>query len=324
MPTERSVTRSADARWSSTDKSPPFLMNMKRERFTYTVHEVSEYINWIYFFHAWGFPASHAAVADLHDCPSCREQWIASFPPEQQAQAREAIRLFTEAREMLVLLDGRFRTHTLFRLCEANSVEDDLLLDGLRFPLLRQQSALRPDTPCLCLSDFVRPLDGGIKDHVGVFAATVDREMEEFHNGDPYHQLLIQTLADRLAEATTERMHLHVRRHSWGYAPDEQLTVRELQDEKFQGIRPAVGYPSLPDQSVNFLIDELLHLKGIGISLTEHGAMRPHASVSGLMFSHPASRYFAIGRIDRQQLEDYAKRRNLPVEAMKKYLKNID
>lgn len=121
--------------------------------------------------------------------------------------------------------------------------------------------------------------------------------MERLYGQDDYKRMLVQTLADRLAEATAEKLHEDVRRKEWGYAPDERLTVRELHNERYQGIRPAVGYPSLPDQSVNFLLDELLDMKQIGISLTENGMMTPHASVSGLMFAHPESRYFSIGKI---------------------------
>ena len=115
-------------------------------------------------------------------------------------------------------------------------------------------------------------------------------------------------------------MHEHVRKEAWGYAKDENLTIPELLIEKYQGIRPAVGYPSLPDQSVNFLLDELLDMKQIGIKLTENGAMCPHASVCGLMFAHPASEYFSVGKIGEDQLQDYARRRGKSVEEMRKFL----
>jgi cobalamin-dependent methionine synthase I len=163
-------------------------------------------------------------------------------------------------------------------------------------------------------------LSGGITDHIGLFATTVDAEMETLYPEDNYRHLLVQILADRLAEATAEKLHETVRKEIWGYAPDEQLTIRQLHNEEFQGIRPAVGYPSLPDQSVNFLLDELLGMKTIGIRLTENGMMQPHASVSGLMFAHPTSCYFSVGKIDEQQLTDYAMRRGLPVEEMKRFL----
>jgi cobalamin-dependent methionine synthase I len=132
--------------------------------------------------------------------------------------------------------------------------------------------------------------------------------------------MMMQLLADRLAEATAELLHEQVRKTFWGYAPDEQLTMDDLLQERFQGIRPAVGYPSLPDTSVNFLIDSLIDMRQIGIRLTSNGAMKPHASVSGLMLAHPSARYFAVGKIDEEQLSDYARRRGVPVELMRKFL----
>lgn len=296
---------------------------MRKQLFTYPVHDVAGYINWIYFFHAWGFPPRFASIAGVHGCDSCRALWLASFPEGERAQAAEAMQLFKEAWRMLDRLDGECRTHAVCRLCDANADGDDLLLDGLRLPLLRQQVNASPDEPYLCLSDFVRPLASGVTDCVGVFAATVDSRMSNLFPDDPYRHLLVQTLADRLAEATAEMLHQHVRRQMWGYAPDERLTVAQLHREEFQGIRPAVGYPALPDQSVNFLLDRLLQMADIGISLTEHGAMQPQASVSGLMIAHPASRYFPVGKISRDQLADYASRRGLPVGDMERFLRHL-
>ncbi|MDE6011656.1 MAG: 5-methyltetrahydrofolate--homocysteine methyltransferase, partial [Prevotella sp.] len=135
-----------------------------------------------------------------------------------------------------------------------------------------------------------------------------------------YQKMMAQLLADRLAEATAERMHEAVRKRYWGYAKDEQLSIHEMQQEHFQGIRPAVGYPSLPDSSLNFLLDSLLDMRQIGITLTENGAMRPHASVSGFMLSHPAARYFSVGKIGEDQLQDYARRRGMSVDVLRKFL----
>ena len=137
---------------------------------------------------------------------------------------------------------------------------------------------------------------------------------------DDYQKMMVQLLADRLAEATAEKLHEEVRRKDWGYAPDEQLTIEEQHAERFQGIRPAVGYPSLPDTSLNFLLDDILHFKQIGIRLTESGAMKPHASVSGMMIAHPQAHYFSIGRIGEDQLRDYACRRGIPAEILRKFL----
>jgi metH: methionine synthase len=247
--------------------------------------------------------------------------WLTGFAEEDRPKASEAMQLFKEANRMLNELDTAYQTHGVVNIMDANADGDDLLLNSKRFPLLRQQTAkLKEDDPFLCLSDFVRPLSSGITDKIGAFATTVDAEMERLYAEDDYKRMLVQTLSDRLAEATAEKLHEDVRKKLWGYAPDENLSVKDLHNEKYQGIRPAVGYPSLPDQSVNFLLDELLDMKQIGISLTENGMMKPHASVCGLMFAHPASRYFSIGKIGEDQLADYAARRGMSIEETKKFL----
>lgn len=293
---------------------------MKQTILSFSVHEVAPYISWVYFFHAWGFQPRFAAIANIHGCDSCRASWLTGFPEEERPKAAEAMQLFKEANRMLNLLDRDFKVHTLFRLCDANADGDNLILDGITFPLLRQQAKKREGGPFLCLSDFVRPLSTGITDTVGVFASSIDADMQELYEQDPYKHLLVQTLSDRLAEAATEKMHEHVRKVAWGYAPDENLTFAELLVEAYQGIRPAVGYPSLPDQSVNFLLNELLDMKQIGITLTENGAMHPHASVCGLIFAHPAAEYFAVGKIGEDQLTDYARRRGMTIAEMRKFL----
>ena len=287
---------------------------------SYKIHTVTPYINWIYFFHAWGFQPRFAAIADIHGCDSCRASWLAGFPEEDRAKAAEAMQLYKDANRMLNQLDEDFEIKSVVKLCEANSDGDNLIIDGVTFPLLRQQAKKREGGPFLCLSDFVRPLSSGIKDTVGAFATSIDADMEGLFEKDPYKHIIVQALSDRLAEAATEKMHEYVRKEVWGYAKDENLSMKDLMVEKYQGIRPAVGYPSLPDQSVNFLLDEVLDMKQIGIKLTENGAMYPHASVCGLMFSHPASQYFAVGKIGEDQLADYAQRRGKTVEEMKKFL----
>ena len=286
----------------------------------YKIHEVSPYINWIYFFHAWGFQPKFAAIADIHGCDSCRAMWLAAFPQEERAKAAEAMQLFKEANRVLNRLDEVITVQCIYRLCSANTEGDNLLIEDTVFPLLRQQTPHPDGSPFLCLSDFIRPLSSGVADTIGLFASSVSAESENYYKDDPYKHLLVQTLTDRLAEAATEKMHEHVRKAVWGYAPDESLSIPDLMAEKYQGIRPAVGYPSLPDQSVNFILDELLDMKQIGITLTENGAMYPHASVCGLMFSHPQSHYFAVGKIGEDQLEDYARRRGKPIDEMRKFL----
>ena len=218
-------------------------------RLDYDIHEVRPYINWLYFYFAWGL----------------------SGKPESEKQE-----LRKDAEAMLDAWEGRHKTHSIVRILPANSDGDDILVDGVRLPTLRQQHTV-DGAPFLCL-------------------------------------------CDRLAEATTELMHLQVRRTYWGYASNEDLPIEDLLVGKYQGIRPAIGYPSLPDTSVNFLLDSLLHMARIGISLTETGMMRPHASVSGLMIAHPMARYFELGPIGEDQLRDYARRRGLPEKTVRRFL----
>ena len=268
---------------------------MKR---TYRIHDLQPYINWAYFYHAW----------QLHD------------PVEQQKNR-------AEAEDILRHLDDKYQVYALFELFDCHSHGDDIVisltanrstlnfkLSTFNLPLLRQQHG-----DCLCLSDFIRP----DHDKIGVFATSVDHGMETDFDQDAYMKMMVQLLADRLAEAAAEKLHEEVRRKDWGYAPDEQLTMEELHAEKFQGIRPAVGYPSLPDTSLNFVLDELINFKQIGIRLTESGAMKPHASVSGLMIALPEAHYFSIGKIGEDQLHDYAARRGLPVETLRKFLSTL-
>lgn len=264
----------------------------KSKIITYNISEIVPYINWAYFFYAWSM----------------------------NGKAKDAqLELRSEAEKLLVDMEGRYHTRAVFALCEANSEGDDIIINGTRVPMLRQQKVI-PGKPNLCLADFIRPASSGIKDAIGLFATSVDAAFTSNNEEDPYQRMLSQTLADRLAEATAEKFHEDVRKKYWGYAADEQLTIKDLLAERYQGIRPAVGYPSIPDTSMNFLLYELLDMKGIGINLTESGMMVPHASVSGFMFAHPQSRYFDLGKIDDDQLEDYARRRNKPVEELRKYL----
>ena len=285
----------------------------------YHIHEVSAYINWIYFYHAWGFSPRYAGISEIHGCDACRAMWLARFPEQERGKAAEAMQLFKEANRMLNKMAETIQAHAIFRLMEANSEGNDIWMEGTRLPLLRQQTT-EAGKPYLCLSDFVRPLSSGITDKAGVFATSVDHGFTPLHSDDAYQRLLAQTLSDRLAEAAAEKLHEEVRKTIWGYAPHESLSINELHQESFQGIRPAVGYPSLPDLSINFILDQLLDMKSIGIHLTENGMMQPHASVSGLMLAHPASHYFSVGKIDQTQLENYANRRGLPIDQIKKYL----
>lgn len=294
-------------------------MQTDRTIIEYDIHDLMEYINWIYFFFAWGFQPKFAAIADIHECEVCRAGWLSSFVEDDKDKASEAISLYNEANRILNSLDKEYKVYAIYRLMDANSDGDNLILNGIRFPLLRQQTRVSPEDPFLCLSDFVRPLSLGT-DTVGAFATTIDGKMERRFLCDDYKCMLIKTLGERLAEAAAEKTHETIRKEIWGYAQDEKLSKRDLLNEKFQGIRPAVGYPSLPDISINFLFNELLGMEDIGICLTESGMMQPHASVCGLMFAHPEAKYFSIGKIDEGQLADYAIRRGKTIDEMRKYL----
>ena len=268
---------------------------MKRHIFSFRIEEVAPLIDWSYFLHAWGFSA-------------CKENM----------QAKEII---DEAKTMLAEIGDRYCTKAIFALCDAKGDGDNIIIEGTTLPLLRQQHS-KKGTYNLCLSDFVSPHG----DNIGLFATSVEETFGNEFSNDEYRRLIAQTLADRLAEATAALLHKQVRtdKRLWGYAPNENLTTEEILAEKNQGIRPAVGYPSLPDQSVIFTIDSLLSLNDAGIRLTPNGAMTPHAAVCGLMIAHPAAQYFAIGKIDRAQLCDYAARRGAKPDEIERFLaKNI-
>lgn len=268
---------------------------MKRHIFNFNISQVAPLIDWSYFLHAWGIAAGK-------DSPQAKE-------------------IIADARAMLAGINDKYHTMALFALCEAKGDGDNIIIEGTTLPLLRQQHC-KEGTYNLCLSDFVSPHG----DNIGLFATSVESGFGNEFAGDEYHNLIAQTLADRLAEATATLLHKKVRTESglWGYAPNEELSLDELLAEKNQGIRPAVGYPSLPDQSIIFTIDSLLHLEDAGIVLTPNGAMTPHASVCGVMIAHPAAHYFAVGKIDSEQLGDYAARRGLQPSDITKFLaKNI-
>ena len=265
---------------------------------TYTISQVQPLINWLYFYHAWGLSGKPQA--------------------HQQQLRREAEAMLSQ------MVSEGCQPRAVVGLFDANSKGDDIIVGDTRIPMLRQQHPTQPGQPNMCLADFIRPVESGQTDVLGIFATTMHLPPENETTDDPYKKMMRQTLADRLAEATAELAHQEVRRHLWGYAPDEQLTVSQLHQEAFQGIRPAVGYPSLPDTSINFIIANLIGIGDIGIRLTESGMMVPHASVSGFMFAHPEARYFDVGKIGNDQLRDYARRRGVAPEEIKKFLsKNL-
>jgi 5-methyltetrahydrofolate--homocysteine methyltransferase len=312
------------------------------------IKEITPYIDWKFFFHSWKLSAKFHTVSGISTCGHCRAQWLVSFPAGERERAQEAAKLYDDAQEMLqkfVDIDADF-IKAVFGLYKAHSKGDTIVIDKKPFPFLRQQTkndnsaswlasevvsersrTVEPLTSreYLCLSDFIAPIESKKPDYIGAFAVTAgagaDYLMQKYEKeGDEYAVLLMKSLLDRLAEAATEWLHAKVRREYWGYAPDENLTVSEMFSVKYQGIRPAVGYPSIPDQSVNFALHELLKSDEIGISLTENGVMSPNASVSGFFFANPQAKYFAVGEISEEQLEDYARRKNVSAEDVRKFL----
>ena len=283
---------------------------------TLPLDDVSRHIDWTFFFTAWELNGSYPALLD---------------DPEKGPAARE---LFEHGRALLarVIREGRLTARAAYGLWPANSEGNDIVLytDGsrttelARFPMLRQQSVKTDDTPYYCLADYLAPRASGLADHLGAFVVTaglgVDALVSEFQaQHDDYQAILVKSLADRLAEASAEWLHARVRRE-WGYGADEDLSMEELRKEKYRGIRPALGYPACPDHGEKQTLFALLDAPAIGVALTESGAMMPAASVSGLYLAHPKARYFNVGKVARDQVEDYARRRGLAIEAAERWL----
>jgi 5-methyltetrahydrofolate--homocysteine methyltransferase len=309
------------------------------------ITKVIPYINWTFFFNAWKLSGSYGELTELHDCEGCRHGWIINHPQEEQAKAKEALKLYDDARRVLyklVSVDSRDNTvntktdkqktptccEAIYGFLPAASVGDDIRIGNEIFPTLRQQTP-NDKGHCLSLADYVIPESDGREDYIGLFAVTSGKCVESLRNkyeseGDSYNLMILQTLSDRLAEASAEYLHEKVRKEYWGYAPDENLSIKEMFKAHYQGIRPAIGYPSLPDQGLIFKLDKLLNMSDIGINLTENGAMTPTSSIAGLYFLHPESSYFMIGQITEEQLQDYAHRSGVTTDNLKKFLvKNL-
>ena len=236
-----------------------------------------------------------------------------------------------------IVAERWFRPKAVIGFWPAAAVGDDIRLyadEARNAPLatlftLRQQLTRRDGKPNLALADFVAPADSGARDYVGAFVVTAGVEeaaiAERFaHANDDYSSILVKALADRFAEAFAEAMHARVRREFWGYAPDENFTPDELHAEPYRGIRPAPGYPALPDHTEKATLFALLDAEArIGVRLTESFAMWPGSSVSGLYIAHPAAHYFGVARIERDQVEDYAARKGMPVREVERWLAPI-
>ncbi|NLC50143.1 MAG: methionine synthase, partial [Bacteroidales bacterium] len=291
------------------------------------IEDIVPYINWKFFFPAWNLSAKFASVKNISMCGHCKAQWFAAFNEGEREKAMEASKLYDDAQVLLkkiIDLDAEY-IKAVFVIGEAYSENDTVYIDNVPFAMLRQQKKSNKDH-YLSLADFVTPKSANKKDYLGAFAVTAGAGADYLMNkyktsGDEYSALVLQSLLDRLAEGATEWLHEKIRKEYWGYDSSEELTIPEMFAVKYSGIRPAVGYPSIPDQSINFdLHNNLLQSDEIGISLTENGLMSPNASVSGLIFAHPEAKYFAIGAISDEQANDYMQRRGMETELSKKYL----
>ncbi len=283
--------------------------------------ELLSLINYRAFMSAWKLPATLADAFGVHGCRACEEAWLQSKEEKEgRDKSSEALRLARDARRVIEEIcgtPGKIRGVTT--IVEGRSEGDDIVAGEVRFPTLRRQ---QPDESGRypAVADYVAPKG----DYIGAFAVTVHTEDEVARleaEGDSYGSLLMQTVSHRVAEAAAEWLHRHVRRELWGYAKDEpDMSLDELYEGKYSGIRPAMGYPSMPDQTLNLELDRLLSMGEICITLTENGAMHPSASVSGLYISNPAARYFMLGPVGEDQLADYARRRDMPLERVRRLL----
>ena len=293
--------------WSDDDVSPPPFTGTRT--LEPALAELREVIDWTFFFAAWELKGSYPQILDH-----------TTFGP----QARE---LFADANELLdeIVAAGSLQARATYGFWRANSEGDDIVLaNGVTLPMLRQQAERGADDPNRSLADFVAPMETGLADHVGAFAVTAGLGCDELvkryeAEHDDYRAIMVKALADRLAEACAEWLHAKVRRE-W-YAPDERLSNEDLIAERYRGIRPAFGYPACPDHVLKRRLFDLVGAREIGMELTETGAMLPAASVSGIYLAHPAARYFNVGRIGKDQVEDYARRLGESVTEAERWLR---
>jgi 5-methyltetrahydrofolate--homocysteine methyltransferase len=287
----------------------------------YSLAELAEYIDWTPFFQTWELAGRFPAILD------------------DDVVGEQARMLHADALDLLAVLirDNRLKARGVIGFFPAAARGDDIVIyqDDTRQTVLtvlhhlRQQAEKPPGQPNYCLSDFIAPEGSGVRDYLGGFAVTTGEGIETYletfaSQHDDYQSILLKALADRLAEAFAERMHQRVRQEFWGYAPDEALANAQLIDEQYRGIRPAPGYPACPDHTEKATLFQLLDVEAAtGIRLTESFAMYPASSVSGWYLSHPAARYFNVGRLNRDQVADYAERKQRPLADMERWLGSI-
>ncbi|HRG89158.1 MAG TPA: methionine synthase, partial [Chitinophagales bacterium] len=292
--------------WDKEERKQPAFTGVKVFD-DYSLEELSQYIDWSPFFSTWEMSGTYPRIF------------------ESEKYGKEAKKLFDDAQALLkkVIAEKWITAKAVIGIFPAKSVNDSIVINnGIHFDFMRQQTKKSGNQPNFCLADYVAPQD----DYFGTFAVTagigIEKWIEKFEKDhDDYNSILLKALADRLAEAFAERMHQRVRKEFWGYAANETLSNEELIQEKYQGIRPAPGYPACPDHTLKPQIWQLLDVeKNTGITLTESYAMYPTASVSGFYFTSPHVKYFGIGKIQKDQVEALAKEKGLSVAEMERWL----
>jgi 5-methyltetrahydrofolate--homocysteine methyltransferase len=288
----------------------------------YSLSTLRTYIDWTPFFLTWELKGKYPAIFN------------------NDKYGKEAKRLFEDANKLLdrIINENLIAASGVFGLFPANTVSVDdieIYTDDSRkgvhgvFHTLRSQGEKVQESHNLALADYIAPKESGLKDYIGAFAVTagigIEKAVAQFEKDhDDYNSIMMKALADRLAEAFAEHLHELVRKRYWGYATDENLSSEELVKESYRGIRPAPGYPAQPDHTEKHVIFDLLDVeKNTGITLTESLAMHPAASVCGLYFAHPESKYFNVGKIGKDQVLDYHKRKGMSIEETERWLRPI-
>jgi len=315
-PIEIARERRTPIEWRVEDLAVPAFTGV-RVLENFPLATLREYIDWSPFFHTWGLKGIYPRILD------------------DERQGVEATKLFHDGLALLdtIIEKNLLTARAVYGFFPANAVGDDVelytddtretVLD--RFHFLRQQANREGTEPCRSLGDFIAPKETGLKDYTGAFAVTTGIGLKDLTDtfraeNDDYNAIMAEALADRLAEAFAECLHKRVR-DEWGYGCDEGLSPAELIQEKYRGIRPAPGYPACPDHTEKGTIWKLLDVEAnTGIFITESFAMWPGSSVSGIYFAHPESRYFSLGKIDRDQVEDYHVRKGMSVEEVERWL----
>jgi 5-methyltetrahydrofolate--homocysteine methyltransferase len=316
VPLAAARARRAPIEWRAEDLAVPSFTGV-RTLDNFPLATLREFIDWSPFFHTWGLKGLYPKILD-HE--------------ERGAQARQ---IFAEGNALLdrIVEKKLITARGVYGLFPANAAGDDVELYGdksrgevlKRFHFLRQQAPSDDSHPCRSLSDFIAPKETGLSDSIGAFAVTSGIGLKELCDrfraeNDDYNAIMAEALADRLAEAFAECLHKKVR-EEWGFGCKENLSSEDLIEEKYRGIRPAAGYPACPDHTEKGPLWELLDVrKNTGMLITESFAMWPGSSVSGLYFSHPQSRYFSLGKIDRDQVADYSHRKGMTVNEVERWL----